>query len=59
MRDFLGNLYNFQALRDRLFVLKAAMAAEYDGLVQELRQLMAPQELESFDRAMGQEVQEN
>jgi hypothetical protein len=35
------------------------MAAGYEGLVQEFRQLMAPQELESFDRAMGQEVQEN
>ena len=59
VREFLGNLYNFQILKDRLFVLKTAMAAGYEGLVQEFRQLMAPQELESFDRAMGQEVQEN
>lgn len=57
VREFLGNLYNFQVLKDRLFVLKAAMGAGYEGLVQELRQLMAPRELESFDRAMGQEVQ--
>lgn len=59
VREFLGNFYNFQILKDRLFVLKTAMAAGYEGLVQEFRQLMAPQELESFDRAMGQEVQEN
>ena len=59
LREFLGNFYNFQILKDRLFVLKTAMAAGYEGLVQEFRQLMAPQELESFDRAMGQEVQEN
>ena len=46
VREFLGNFYNFQILKDRLFVLKTAMAAGYEGLVQEFRQLMAPQELE-------------
>lgn len=55
--EFLRNFYDFQSLKDKLFVLKAAMAEKYDGLKQEIRLLMTPQELESFDRAVGEEGQ--
>ncbi|MCI8465845.1 MAG: glycosyltransferase [Lachnospiraceae bacterium] len=43
---FLGKLYDFSALKDRLLVLRAAKEIAYDGLVRELERLFSPQELE-------------
>ena len=51
---FLGkNLYDFSSLKDRLFVLRAAMRAEYTSLVQMIRGLFTPEELASVDRALS------
>ncbi len=51
---FLGNnLYDFNSLKDRLFVLKAAIRAEYASLVQVVRGLFTPEELASVDRALS------
>lgn len=51
---FLGrNLYDFTSLKDRLFVLKAAMKAEYPSLVETMRTLFTPEELQSVDRALN------
>ncbi len=51
---FLGrNLYDFTNLKDRLFVLKAAMKAEYATLVERVRALFTPEELQSVDRALN------
>lgn len=51
---FLGkNLYDFSSLKDRLFVLRAAMRAEYTSLVQIIRGLFTPEELASVDRALS------
>ena len=51
---FLGrNLYDFTNLKDRLFVLKAAMKAEYATLVEGVRALFTPEELQSVDRALN------
>ena len=51
---FLGNsFYDFDSLKDRLFVLKAASAAGYQNLVQVIRRIFTPEELEAVDRALG------
>lgn len=48
------SFYNFQSLKDRLFVLRAAMEAGYTELVEVIRGLFSPEELEQVDRGMGQ-----
>lgn len=48
------SFYNFQSLKDRLFVLRAAMEAGYAELVEVIRGLFSPEELEQVDRGMGQ-----
>lgn len=49
------SFYNFQSLKDRLFVLRAAMASGYGDLVTVMRKLFTPEELEAVDRALKQE----
>lgn len=49
-----GSFYDFGQLKDRLFVLRAAMAAEYWGMVQRIRETFAPEELAAVDKALGQ-----
>ncbi len=52
--SFLGkSFYDFQTLKDRLFVLKAAMAAGYPELIQVMREMFTPEELVAVDRALG------
>lgn len=52
--QFLGqNLYDFSTLKDRLFVMKAAMQAGYKGLIDVIRGTFSPQELLVVDQALG------
>lgn len=52
---FLGNtFYDFTGLKDRLFVLRAAMAAEYRELVSVMRKSFSQAELAAVDQALGQ-----
>ena len=51
---FLGNtFYDLNSLKDRLFVLRAALAAGYQTLVQVIRGMFTSEELEAVDRALG------
>lgn len=51
---FLGkSFYDFRSLKDRLFVLKASMAAGYQELIQVMREMFTPEELAAVDRALG------
>ena len=53
---FLGqNLYDFSTMKDRLFVLKAAMQAGYKNLVSVMRGTFSPQELAVVDQALAAE----
>jgi hypothetical protein len=53
---FLGqNLYDFSTMKDRLFVLKAAMQAGYKNLVSVMRGTFSPQELAAVDQALAAE----
>lgn len=53
---FLGNsFYHLQELQDRLFVLRAAMAAGYEELVQAVRRMFTPEELAAIDQSFGQQ----
>ncbi len=57
---FLGqNLYDFSTLKDRLFVLKAAMKANYGSMVAVLREMFRPEELVIVDQALAGEHKEN
>lgn len=50
---FLGRaFYDFQTLKDRLFVLKAAVSAGYAELVTILKGMFTPQELEIVERSL-------
>ena len=52
---FLGNtFYDLTSLKDRLFVLRAAMGAEYGALVQVVRKTFSQAELMAVDQALGQ-----
>ncbi len=46
--DFLGKLYDFAALKDRLFVLRSAKEVGYLGLVEAVRGLFSAEELEAL-----------
>ena len=51
---FLGqNLYDFTTIKDRLFVMRAAMQAGYKSLVSVMRETFSPQELTAVDRALA------
>ena len=53
---FLGqNLYDFSTLKDRLFVLKAAMKANYGSMVTVMRGMFRPEELAVVDQALAGE----
>lgn len=49
------SFYDFRSLKDRLFVLRAAMAAKYEALVTVMRKLFTPEEMAAVDRALEQE----
>lgn len=51
---FLGTLYDMNSLRDRVFILRAAMKADYGDLVKVVRGTCSREELECFDRSMEQ-----
>lgn len=51
---FLGTLYDINSLRDRIFILRAAMEADYGNLVKVVRGVCSKDELECFDRSMEQ-----
>ena len=51
---FLGNtFYDLTSLKDQLFVLRAAMGAEYGALVQVIRKTFNQAELMAVDQALG------
>lgn len=49
---FLGNIYDMNSLKDRIFLLRAAMKANYGNLVTIIRGICSPEEMECFDRSM-------
>lgn len=51
---FLKSLYDINSLRDRIFILRAAMEADYGNLVKVVRGACSKDELECFDRSMEQ-----
>lgn len=51
---FLGTLYDMNSLKDRIFILRAAMKADYGNLVKVVRGICSREELECFDRSMEQ-----
>jgi len=52
----LGNaFYDFRTLKDRLFVLRAAMGAGYEDLVKVMRGRFTPEELAAVDRSLNGE----
>lgn len=51
---FLGNLYDMNQLKDRIFLLRAAMEAEYRDLIRIIRGTCSAEELACFDRSMEQ-----
>ena len=53
---FLGKLYDLTALKDRLFVWKAAGETGYDELAVVLRGLFLPQEQALLDAAAGKDA---
>lgn len=55
--DFLGsNFYQFQSLKDRLFVLQAAMRAGYEELTEVVKGTFTQEEYEAVDKALGGEL---
>ena len=51
---FLGTLYDMNRLKDRIFILRAAMKADYGNLVKVVRGTCSSEELYCFDRSMEQ-----
>ncbi len=51
---FLGTLYDMNSLKNRIFILRAAMKADYADLVKVVRGTCSREELECFDRSMEQ-----
>ena len=47
-----NNFYQLKTLKDRLFLLRAAMAAGYQDLVQVMKKQLAPEEFAAVDKAM-------
>lgn len=52
--SFLSNLYDMNSLKDRIFLLRAAMQANYEDMVQLIRGTFSEEELACFDQAVGQ-----
>ncbi len=54
--EFLGNtFYDFSIMKDKLFVLRAAMASGWNDLVLIIRKLFTSEELEAVDNAFRRE----
>lgn len=51
---FLGNLYDMNTLKDRIFLLRASMQAGFQDLVKIMRGTCSPEELACYDRSMGE-----
>ena len=51
---FLGTLYDMNRLKDRSFILRAAMKADYGNLVKVVRGTCSQEELQCFDQSMEQ-----
>lgn len=49
---FLERFYDFTSLKDRIFLLRAAMKAEYGALVKRIRAACSKEELACFDQSM-------
>ena len=47
------SLYDFQTLKDRLFVLKAAMAAGYEDLILLIKGMFTCEELEIVEQSLS------
>lgn len=47
------SFYDFTSLKDRIFVLRAAMDARYPELIEVIRGLFTPEELAQVDRALN------
>lgn len=48
----LGKLYDLNSLRDRFFVLRSAMEAEYQGMIKIMRGTLSQEERAAFDQAV-------
>lgn len=48
-----NNFYQIQSLKDRLFVLQAALKANYGELVGLIKETFSPDEFEAVDQALG------
>jgi len=53
--QFLGYLYDFNSLKDRVFVLKASMQVGFEELTAAVRDTLSSEEQKSFDRATAGE----
>ena len=51
---FLGTLYDMNRLKDRIFIRRAAMKADYGNLVKVVRGTCSQEELQCFDQSMEQ-----
>ncbi len=51
-----NNFYQLKTLKDRLFLLRAAMAAGYQDLVQVMKKQLAPEEFAAVDKAMDRKL---
>lgn len=52
--EFMGrSFYDLSTLKDRIFVLRAAMAARYQSLVTVIRRMFTPEELAAVDQSLG------
>ena len=52
---FLGkSFYRFDSLKDRIFVLRAAMASGYQDLTAVMRNTFTQEELHAVDKALNQ-----
>lgn len=49
---FLGKLYDLNSKKDRLFILKAAMKAKYEGMIQLIKATFPAEEMELLEQAM-------
>ena len=54
-----GNFYQLQSLKDRLFVLQAAIGAGYQELAGVIKGTFAPEELAAVEQALGGTLSEN
>lgn len=53
---FLGNLYDMNPLKNRIFLLRASMETGYDALTAILRETCSTEELACFDRSVSKQT---